>query len=391
MELIFITEARFLRGADGKVYSADAFTNRLWERYLTRFERITVVARVLEGSGATCRKNMCAQSERVSFLPLPYYLGATGFLKNKRSIEAVMQQAFGPGKAYILRVPGIVGRTASQVLRRKSIPYGVEVVGDPWDVFAPGVVNHPLRPLLRRLFTRALKQTVQKSSAALYVTQQALQRRYPVASGVFQTAASNVQIDDTSLAPQPKTLASGGRIELISAGSLAQLYKAPDVMLKALAELTGKNFDCRLTWLGDGKYKAAMQKLAAELQLADRVDFRGSVPPAEVGRALAEADIFVSASRTEGLPRVVVEAMACGLPCVATRVGGVPELLDESVLVEAGDAAGLAARLAEMMRNPLWAARQAAINLKKAQEYKESVLMRNRQLFYDRLIRIAEK
>ena len=84
MELIFVTEARFVRSGKGKIYSLDTFNNKLWERYLHCFERITVVARVLEAPDRIFEDTLLAESSRVSFLPLPYYLGMTGFLKKQK-------------------------------------------------------------------------------------------------------------------------------------------------------------------------------------------------------------------------------------------------------------------------------------------------------------------
>ena len=109
----------------------------------------------------------------------------------------------------------------------------------------------------------------------------------------------------------------------VSTGSLAQMYKAPDVVITALSICVESGLDVRLTWIGDGKYRAKMEKLAEELQVQDRIVFQGQLSaPAEVRAVLDTADLFVLASRTEGLPRSLIEAMARGLPCIASSVGG---------------------------------------------------------------------
>ena len=389
MELVFVTEARFVRSRNGGIYSLHTFNRKLWERYLACFDRITVVARVLEDPEISCEEALRADSEVVSFLSLPYYLGMVEFLKKRKQIKALMSQKFGKNKAYILRVPGILGFMAEHILVKRGIPYGVEVVGDPWDVFAPKTLRHPLRPVFRYIFTKALKEVVKKSSAALYVTRQTLQQRYPVTAGTFQIAASNVQIDDHNIATEPKKIVAGKRYELISIGSLAQLYKAPDVVIKAVAELKKRNLNFHLTWLGDGKYKEEMKVLAEKLNVSEQIDFRGNVSPSEVLIALQKSDIFLLASRTEGLPRVVIEAMSCGLPCIATKVGGIPELLDEQVQINVNRPDELADKLTRMIQDPDFASRQAVRNLKEAHQYKDSVLRERRILFYKELIRLS--
>ena len=84
----------------------------------------------------------------------------------------------------------------ADLLAKNSIEYACEVVGDPWDVYAPGAVNHPLRPIFRLVFTYKLKRQVKRAKQVLYVTENHLQKRYPALNATFVTNASNVQIND---------------------------------------------------------------------------------------------------------------------------------------------------------------------------------------------------
>jgi glycosyltransferase involved in cell wall biosynthesis len=97
---------------------------------------------------------------------------------------------------------------------------------------------------------------------------------------------------------------------------------------------------------------------------------------------LDRADLFVHPSRAEGLPRAVIEAMARGLPCVASRAGGIPELLSAEDTVPAGDARALARKIAEVARDPARLSRMAARNWARAQQYREDVLAKRRAQFY---------
>ena len=87
------------------------------------------------------------------------------------------------------------------------------------------------------------------------------------------------------------------------------------------------------------------------------------------------------ASRTEGLPRALIEAMAAGLPCIGTRVGGIPELLDDEALVAPGDAEALAARIRAFLDDAGLFERQAARNLREASIYAAPRLQRLRDGF----------
>ena len=102
---------------------------------------------------------------------------------------------------------------------------------------------------------------------------------------------------------------------------------------------------------------------------------------------LDHADLFVLASKTEGLPRAMIEAMARGLPCVGSAVGGIPELLPAEDMVPRGDAHALAARLLTILRDPERLSRMSERNLQTARAYHDSVLDFRRNQFLAHLYR----
>jgi glycosyltransferase involved in cell wall biosynthesis len=138
--------------------------------------------------------------------------------------------------------------------------------------------------------------------------------------------------------------------------------KGHDVLLEAIRLLdTGAlTFDI----VGDGPCRAALEAQARALGLADRVHFLGHRE--DVPALLAGSDLFVLPSRTEAFPNSVMEAMAAGLPVVATRTGGIAELVDDGVtgrLVDVGDARGLARSIGEIAASPAAAARMGDAGL----------------------------
>src|SRR4029077_4545824 len=110
-----------------------------------------------------------------------------------------------------------------------------------------------------------------------------------------------------------------------------------------------KGMAIQLTIVGNGRCRAALDTGARERGIERDVRFTGRVPAgAPVREILDGADLFVLASKTEGLPRAMIEAMARGLPCIGSAVGGIPELLGASELVPRGNAAALAAKIEEV-------------------------------------------
>jgi glycosyltransferase involved in cell wall biosynthesis len=137
--------------------------------------------------------------------------------------------------------------------------------------------------------------------------------------------------------------------------------KGQHVLLEALAQLRSRgSHPVRLVLIGDDPsprsgYRVRLQRQMEELGIAGRVQLAGGRPQKELQSWYAAADVFVLPTFREGCPNVVREALACGVPVVASRVGGVPELLSSDslgLLVEPGDATGLAAAIHSALERP---------------------------------------
>jgi glycosyltransferase involved in cell wall biosynthesis len=131
--------------------------------------------------------------------------------------------------------------------------------------------------------------------------------------------------------------------------------KSFHLALQALAGLDPV-LGARLVIVGDGEERDALGRLAAELRLDGRVDFVGAKPAAEVAAYMAAADVFVfPTQREEAAPMVLPQAMACGTAVVASSIGGITEVIQESgrygILVPPGDVRALTAELDALLRD----------------------------------------
>jgi glycosyltransferase involved in cell wall biosynthesis len=148
--------------------------------------------------------------------------------------------------------------------------------------------------------------------------------------------------------------ATDGTFEVLCVGRLTPV-KGHGVLLEAIAALVAENRNVRLRLVGDGPLRIELEARTAELGLAERVIFEGSVNQDRIRSLYAGADAVALASFTEGVPVVLMEAMATERPCVATRVAGIPDLIQDGVsglLVPPSDAAALAAALARLADGP---------------------------------------
>ena len=104
--------------------------------------------------------------------------------------------------------------------------------------------------------------------------------------------------------------------------------KRVDTLIQAMQKVV-EHEDCHLVLIGEGNLRQSLETLSEKIGIRDRVHFRGAMPPEQVLQMLLIADVFVHCSDHEGLGLAIIEAMGAGLPVVASRVGGVPDLVRE--------------------------------------------------------------
>lgn len=385
--LVFVTEARFIKDAKGNIYGNASFSNSLWYRYLQVFDEMFIIARVKTDVNFEGNPLYLSNSENVSFVEVPHYIGPLEYLKKRSAVKKVIKNNVDKlaDSKFICRIPGQISDLVISALKKSNKKYALEVVGDPDDVFAPGTIKHPLRGYFRNKMVKSIKNNIQNASAVLYVTKNTLQNKYPVKEGTYSTYASNVKLESSETINFSKKWQSKNIINITSIGSLEQMYKAPDIVLEAISILNknDKNIEANLVWMGDGKFKKTLIELAKEKGIEKNISFIGNVNKQQVFNYLSNSDLFVLVSRTEGLPRAIIEAMSIGIPVIGTKVGGIPELIEDSVLVEKNNAVTLAKKIEEIATNEDFYNQQATRNLVEAKNYKEEFLSQRRLEFYN--------
>ncbi|MBI2949793.1 MAG: glycosyltransferase family 4 protein, partial [Verrucomicrobia bacterium] len=142
---------------------------------------------------------------------------------------------------------------------------------------------------------------------------------------------------------------------------ILRTVKGHDIALRAFQAISSELSQARLVLAGDGPWQAELERLAGTLRVTDRVRFLGFRD--DVPDLMAAADMLLLTSRSEGVPQAVTQAMHAGLPVVAARVGGVPELItheQNGLLVASEDPAATAAAARRIIQEPNLARRFAA-------------------------------
>lgn len=213
------------------------------------------------------------------------------------------------------------------------------VITEQWSVFLP---EDPLSlsPVLRAAarFAYGRAELVLPASDALRrgIEEEGLRGRFRVVPNVVDTTLFHHDGRGHDGVPR-----------LVTVGLLYDA-KGYEFLLEGIARV---DRDVRLDIVGDGPQRAELEALAIRLGIAERVVFRGLMPKPEVAEVLRASDAFVLASRYDNNPCAVIEALASGLPVVATAVGGIPELVDErnGLLARPQDPDSIAARIRELL------------------------------------------
>lgn len=389
MKLYVVRDSAFtLSGGEpaSNVITYDGYSNR----FVPYFDEIAIIGRLFHRNDP---KASPVTGPSVSFVAMPGYHGPIGFAKALPAIIKTMFSTTKPGACYILRVPATIPSLFGIILKLKGIPFAVEVAGDPRDGYSRTALNgNPLSAVFQKLFISVTKWLCKHAAATGYVTSHTLQERYPPGNKAATFAFTSIDLHSTSYAdaPRPAASFSSDVLKVVLVGNMQKSFKGHDVLLEALGKLSKKGVKTHVVFIGDGenldRYKAQAEQLGVS------ADFKGRVENGPKLRDLLdEADMFVLPSRQEGLPRALLEAMARGLPAIATRVGGTPELLDDAYIVPPEDPDQLAAKIEELSADKAHMAQCSKTNLEKARRYSAEIVQAERGKFYTAIKSASKK
>jgi len=267
--------------------------------------------------------------------PISYAAFAAGPLVALRRLR---RQGFDPD---VLHAHSFLSALPALMLGRI---YGKPVLyTEHWGIF---LADNPGR--LSPAMTRAARGALERASLVLPVSNELGDALRVLAPGTRFRVIPNAVDERLFRPPERRPRDRGTR--LVTAGLLDTDRKGVDVLLEALSrlsELDGIHLDV----VGDGAMRPGYERLTRRLGLEHAVTFHGLKSKPELAALMRGGDLFVLPSRYDNNPCVLLEAMASGLPAVATRVGGVPEALGETagVLVDPSDPESLAAGIEDAL------------------------------------------
>lgn len=266
--------------------------------------------------------------KKVHCIPsLNYHSPIDYFLKYKKIKKEINIDEYD---AFILRVPSLLSLVIYKKLKNKK-KYYVEVVGCPWDALRyRSILGKILAPFLYF----KTKEIIKNSSYTQYVTNEFLQKRYPSHNSI---GCSDVVIktDETVLKKRLISIKEkdySKKVVVSTIGNVDISYKGQQYVIRAISMLKKKGYNIEYQLIGGGTGKN-LKKLSMKLGISNNLKFIGQIEHSEVIKKLKnEIDIYIQPSNVEGLCRSLIEAMGCALPCIASNVGGNPELIDDKYL-----------------------------------------------------------
>ena len=221
---------------------------------------------------------------------------------------------------------------------------------------------------------------------------ESLQQRYPCShsewavsdvelyqGAPFVTHYSSIDLNGSDLVVRPRVFDRTAPLRIVTIGSLAQRYKGVDVLIKAVSALTRTGTSVRADGRRRRPIRGELEALATSLDLPVRFTSHLKRP-----QVMSSSIVLISSCSRHArrAPRVVIEAMARGLPCIGTRVGGIPELLDPRALCEPGSVDSLLDKMLALISGVVDANELAAANLNRAEEFRADILRGRRREFY---------
>lgn len=325
MKALFLHDTK-INYCNGNYYS-NGLSKEIWKRYLIHFDELTVCCRKQVN---TITKDAISSTENVNFNCVKNI--NVGKILLSRQDRNLIKNLVKNNDAIIIRLGSVIGLIGVHFALKYKKPFLVELVGCPRDSY----YNHSLAgKFVAPIMSFLVKQAIRKASHVIYVTNKFLQKRYPTKGKSI--GCSDVMLSETDQSILEKRIERiknhENEIKVIGTAAVIDVpYKAQSDIIKVMGILKKQgelNYKYQCVGSGD---KTLLLNEAKRNNVTDEVELIGTLTHSEIFKWLDTIDIYVQPSRTEGLPRALIEAMSRGLPCCGSNVGGIPELIEKDFL-----------------------------------------------------------
>lgn len=385
--------ARLIISCDDYIYSYNNqyyFKNQEWkefyDRYLRVFEQLRICNRVIELE-TLGKERVLIDNPNIEIVNIPIFHGPKQYFTKYFKVGRAMKDAIVGCDAAILRLPSTVAQRLSKHVIKAKIPYATEIVFDAKDgVSAANSIAHKL---LWTIIDKKMKSICGKADGVSCVTEYYLQKRYfSRKNNHFVSHYSTLSLGP-SFFTAPRTYPSHSPLNIAHVDLQIGLHsrKGTDKLILALEQLKLRGIVANVMFAGEDRGNNAEKILEfAKLHNVDgQVQCVGYLTRAQLSEFLDRADLFVLPTQAEGLPRVIIEAIAKGLPTITTPSSGNPELISADFLVEYADVNKMADKMEQLITDKACYEKVSKENYEHSLKYQASILQERRDAFYTKL------
>lgn len=374
---VFLADNAYLyKDLNNNYYSSGIYDNLFFERYLKVFDKIKFVAKIkmIDNMSNEIRYEKIKTND-LEVIELPAFKGMKELLKNLFLVLKILKKATKDCDGLVLRMLQFEGIICWIYRYRK--PYIVEVVNNP-------ISEKRFSGIIKKILIDIHHIIINKADGVSYVTEKTLQKLFPYKGKGFQTAYSSIELPNQFIMTKKEYINKLEEVKIVHvANTISGNSKGHYTILNIINKLLDKGVTASCYFYGEGKSVQDLKMTAASLGISRQIHFMGYVSGREeLINELRKYDIFVFPSISEGMPRCLIEACAAGLPCLASEVGGIPEIISNEFLIRNDDIEGYCKKIIYLMNHPDKLSYMSETNVKSAEFFKKSRLDRIRTDFY---------
>lgn len=370
---------------NGKYYFSE-IDDILLKRYLRIFDKIVLALRTTEVEKLEPFYSVPICDNRIEICELPMFKGPIEYLNVFLKVRKIIINASNKTEAGIFRLPSTVGNVACTHFRKSHKPYLIEVVANPKET--GNTIKNIFICALMKIIDYDLKANCIEAMGVSYVTKINLPNLYPGGKNTIIEYYSSVELSADYYYNKRKFRNNNiFYIVHVANNIIPSDTKGNVTALYVVKELVKDGHNVNITFVGERKFPNLFDDIASILGITENVKYVGRKTKEELREILINSDLLLFPSRSEGLPRTVIEANALGLPCVASNVGGISELIDDEFLFDVDDYVGMSKKISQILTNKNLYESISKNNFEQSKKYKNSNLNLKRDRFYSLLLK----
>lgn len=381
MKLLYICTYQFTI-KDGSPYTIPAYGDGFWDQFTESFEKVDVIAEPLRDAEHTLIVPITRKDINVAIIPA----NARPFdIRNDADVKRRLETAIKRCECVMIKIASRKANMAIKLAKKYGKPYMIGVTGDLYRdlITSKSILRRLYAPIIYRQSLKAIKDC----KFGTYVTQKYLQSMYPIEGimcGYTDTLLPYVKEDVLKYRLEwIKNMQCRQYIDLGIIGTYHDNRKGYDTAIQALEKLNNPKIRLRILGVGTSEDQKFWIDYGKEHGIKSVIFDKPVSGVENVFKWIDSIDISILPSRSEGLPRSIVESISRACPCVISNVCGMPELVNEKWLHNPEDVDKLAELLSKMIEdkeNMLEAARE---NFNRASDYTLDSVRKKRTAFYN--------